>query len=561
MNVRISRKIWFSVGVTLVLLILVWVVGTVVAQEPDGVGPTALLGGSPTSTMAYQGRLQDNGSPANGFYDFRVNVWDAEVGGNQLGSTQVYDTSGIDVQDGIFTIYFVPGSANQVFTGGGRWIQLQVRPHGVGGYTTLDRQPITNVPYAWSLRPRAVISGSTGTQTGFGDAILNIDNTRQLWGGGNTASLYVRASTGSAILAESGGVAVYGKSTWTYAIRGDAITGTAGYFTTGEGYGVYAQTDGEDNWDHSGYFRANMGYGVYDVSTHNYGVRGDGLFGVRGDGTNIGVSGYGSIIAGVSGSSSTGRGVDGSSTDSWGVYGHSTNSHGVYGYSGSSNAMGVVGVQTGYNTTDLGGYYEPGGFFGGRNGVVGVTKESGGYAVYGWDRSSSGGYAGRFRSTNGDGVYITTPVGKTGLSVTGGSKNAVVRTDEGSRLLYTEESTEVWFTDYGFGQLEDGVAVIPIDEIFAQTVNLEEPYHVFVQVYGDAEAYVSNRTPTQFEIHLRAGNSDVEFSYRIVAKRLGYEDDRLEPAPWADNDPILYPEKQHLLRAQQADDQTPGGSR
>jgi hypothetical protein len=135
-------------------------------------------------------------------------------------------------------------------------------------------------------------------------------------------------------------------------------------------------------------------------------------------------------------------------------------------------------------------------------------------------------------------------VGKVGLSVAGGSKNAVVRTADGSRLLYSEESSEVWFSDYGFGQLEDGVAVVPIDPVFAQTVNLAEPYHVFVQVYGVAEVYVTNRTPTQFEVQLLAGDAAAEFSYRLVAKRLGYEDARLERAPWADNDPNLYPEKQ-----------------
>ena len=118
-----------------------------------------------------------------------------------------------------------------------------------------------------------------------------------------------------------------------------------------------------------------------------------------------------------------------------------------------------------------------------------------------------------------------------------GTKNAVVGTSDGSRLLYTEESTEVWFTDYGFGKLDDGAAIIPIDPMFAQTVNLEdEPYHVFVQVYGNAEVYVTGRTPTQFEVRLREGDPNAEFSYRVVGKRLGYEDHRLERAPWADND-------------------------
>ena len=122
----------------------------------------------------------------------------------------------------------------------------------------------------------------------------------------------------------------------------------------------------------------------------------------------------------------------------------------------------------------------------------------------------------------------------------GVSKNAVVGTSDGSRLLYTEESTEVWFTDYGFGKLDDGAAIIAIDPKFAQTVNLEdEAYHVFVQVYGDADVYVSNRTPTHFEVRLPDVDPNAEFTYRIVGSRSGYENHRLERAPCADGDPNL----------------------
>lgn len=184
-----------------------------------------------------------------------------------------------------------------------------------------------------------------------------------------------------------------------------------------------------------------------------------------------------------------------------------------------------------------------------------ITKEPNGYALIAWSQATTGGgeaieaqcaspncWAGYFGS-NGNGVQISTPSGKTGLSVSGGSKNAVVATASGSRLLYTEESTEVWFTDYGFGKLANGTASVGIDPVFAQTVNLQEPYHVFVQAYGDAEIYVIDRTPTGFEVRLRCGDANVEFSYRLVAKRAGFEGQRLERAPWADNDPNLYPEK------------------
>ena len=145
------------------------------------------------------------------------------------------------------------------------------------------------------------------------------------------------------------------------------------------------------------------------------------------------------------------------------------------------------------------------------------------------------GWAGHFTaaSTTGKGVFIETR-GGAGLQVVGGSKNAVVGTLTGARALYTEESTEVWFTDYGSGHLDHGRARILLDPVFAQTINPAEPYHVFVQAYGDAEIYVTDRTATGFVVQLRAGDPGVEFSYRLVARRLGFEGQRLERAPWAD---------------------------
>ena len=150
------------------------------------------------------------------------------------------------------------------------------------------------------------------------------------------------------------------------------------------------------------------------------------------------------------------------------------------------------------------------------------------------------GFAGVFQG--GQGVRIAAS-GSTALLVTGGTKSAVVSTHQGARALYTEEATEVWFADYGFGRLHNGRATIQIDPLFAETVNLDEPYHVFVQAYGDAELYVSQRTPTAFEVHLREGDLNVEFSYRLVAKRWGFEQQRLEPAPWADDDSSISQEK------------------
>jgi hypothetical protein len=111
-----------------------------------------------------------------------------------------------------------------------------------------------------------------------------------------------------------------------------------------------------------------------------------------------------------------------------------------------------------------------------------------------------------------------------------GTKNAVVETSSGQRLMYSEEATEVWFTDYGFGKLRNGEVWIELDRLYTETANLNEPYHVFLQTYGPAELYVTDRTPTGFRVRVSKGDATSEFSYRIVARRMNFENDRLELA-------------------------------
>jgi hypothetical protein len=112
-----------------------------------------------------------------------------------------------------------------------------------------------------------------------------------------------------------------------------------------------------------------------------------------------------------------------------------------------------------------------------------------------------------------------------------GTKSAVVPVDGDARkvALYAVESPENWFEDAGSGQLSNGSAVISLESTFAQTVNVEMEYHVFLTPKGDCEGlYVSNETPTGFEVHeLRNGHSSIAFDCRIMAKRKGYEQIRL----------------------------------
>ena len=112
-----------------------------------------------------------------------------------------------------------------------------------------------------------------------------------------------------------------------------------------------------------------------------------------------------------------------------------------------------------------------------------------------------------------------------------GSKSAVVPVNAGEKMvaLYAVEAPENWFEDYGSGQLASGAATVTLDPTYAQTVNTDMQYHVFLTPNGDCKGlYVSRKSPTSFEVHeLGGGTSNIAFDYRIIAKRRGYEQIRL----------------------------------
>jgi hypothetical protein len=104
------------------------------------------LAAAPLGTgFTYQGRLTDGGLPANGSYDLRVLLFDAESGGAQVGTTVTQ--ASVAVAAGVFSTVLDFGAG--VFDGSARWLEIGVRPAGGGAYTTLTpRQPLTAAPYA-----------------------------------------------------------------------------------------------------------------------------------------------------------------------------------------------------------------------------------------------------------------------------------------------------------------------------------------------------------------------------------------------------------------------------
>jgi hypothetical protein len=543
---------------------------TLMITDPVSARPQLAQNGT---GFTYQGKLLDGGVPANGAYDLQFKLFDALSGGSQVGSTLTQPS--VTVTNGLFTVQLDFGN---VFNGTALHLEIGVRPGGSSGaYTTLSpRQPLSPTPYTL-YSTQAGNTGMLNTQPA--SYYLNASNI-------NTGTLSTTYFSAYADLVAEG---YLGNAASNLALNNGILQATLNSdlldgFHAGNASGAIPinngsinttlnadQLDGQHNTYYqnasninsgtlsTNYFSAyadlvaesniGTGSGQVAVGDHNHWGQtwsGSGT-GLTLSGGAIGLSGSGGTY-GVSGSSTNGYGVTGSSTNYYGVYGSGYD--GVYGYSSTANGSGVYGSSTNTggngvsgsgskygvsgsstngdgvhgnstNGTAISGFTINGtGIYGsGYNGVTGYSNTTGGIGVYGDAYGDSGNFAGYF---NGNVVV-------NGNQTVTGTKSAVVKTqDYGTRTLYAVESPENWFQDFGTGQLTNGKAVITIDPVFAETVNLANDYHVFFTPMGDCALYVTDKTPTSFTVKALGGQTcSIAFDYNIVAKRLGYENIRL----------------------------------
>ena len=216
----------------------------------------------------------------------------------------------------------------------------------------------------------------------------------------------------------------------------------------------------------------------------------------------------------------TGGGYGLSSTGLYGVY-----AAGLTDPSGGSSGIGVFAEGPAAGVNGDGAPNGTGVYGTGFYGVMGqgsTESSGGGIGVYGegtnvgvWGYSDSNTYA-----VFGDG----------NIGATGTITADVLIPDNRVVELYSMESPELWSEDFGSGELRNGVGEVPLDPTFALSVNTRTGYHVFLTPNGDCEGlYVAQKTATGFQVReLRGGKSNVEFDYRIVAKRRGYENVRMD---------------------------------
>src|ERR1039458_8821805 len=97
------------------------------------------------TAFTYQGRLQNNGSPASGTYNLTFAVFTDSNGVNQVGSTLTNTATGIT--NGLFTVVLDFGQG--IFTGTPLWLQIGAETNGASSFTTLTPlQQLTPAPYA-----------------------------------------------------------------------------------------------------------------------------------------------------------------------------------------------------------------------------------------------------------------------------------------------------------------------------------------------------------------------------------------------------------------------------
>jgi hypothetical protein len=108
--------------------------------------------------FTYQGDLQFNNTPANGTFDFQVELFDVSTGGKRIGS--LINVGDVPAVEGIFTLELDFGALP--FNGDQLWLRIGIREGTTtGSYTRLlPRQKITATPYA--LHSETVAVGAVG---------------------------------------------------------------------------------------------------------------------------------------------------------------------------------------------------------------------------------------------------------------------------------------------------------------------------------------------------------------------------------------------------------------
>ena len=439
---------------------------TAIAVPPGQVAP---------ATVPYAGRLADAaGQPvADGVYAFRFVLYAEPDAGDPLWSETV---EGVVVTGGEFatTLGTTAALPAALPNGGKVWLAVAVRGPGEGDFTEL----FPRAPVAVEAKDETVTISAVDAAT------CPHTHWHESWTGTRNDYALLIDNNGA-----GDGLRVYSSATATnYAALYGVIEGN------GIGSGVYG--------------RSTKGYGVYGLSTDGAAVYGSSTNGV-------GVSGISTKSDGIKGEAAT--------TDKSGVYGfNSANGYGVFGRSTSRFGLGAAGAGDGSGTDAVGDLL--------LTGARGEIFADGSFLNLYSNFNVNVDLDNDNNDTNACLQIWKGDETLAGQTCENGTKSAILATESyGTRAVYAVESPEVWLEDFGSATLTNGVAVVTIDPIFGEMISTDG-YHVFVTPLGDCKGlYVEEKNATGYTVQeLGGGGANIGFDYRLVAKRIGLEDLRME---------------------------------
>lgn len=113
------------------------------------------------------------------------------------------------------------------------------------------------------------------------------------------------------------------------------------------------------------------------------------------------------------------------------------------------------------------------------------------------------------------------------FEVMSGTKSRVAETQNFSdRLLYCYETPTPMFGDVGCAQTNaEGVAIIDIDPVFAETISTGTEYQVFLQKEGPGDLWIQEKDESYFVVR---GTPELKFSWELKCSQKHFEHLRLE---------------------------------